>query len=324
VSGEILVGVSACLLGEEVRYDGGHKRNAFLISELGRHVRFVPLCPEVGIGLGTPREPIRLIRAGGEIRLVGESGPDHTEAMRAWAEAAVADLRGRDLSGYVLKKGSPSCGLERVKVWHEGGEGFSSDGRGMFAQALVDALPTLPIEEEGRLNDPALREHFVERVFGHARVRDFFAEAWAADDLVRFHSAEKIAVLAHDTDGARELGRLVATCAERPPEETARRYRELHARALAKPATSGRQANALMHLAGHLKDALGPEDRQELHEAIDDYRTGLVPVAVPLALLRRHLRAVGAEWASAQRYLDPYPKDLGLRGRIARRPNRGA
>ena len=318
MSGDILVGVSSCLLGEQVRYDGGHKRNAFLIDDLARHVRFVPVCPEVGIGLGTPREPIRLVRASGATRLMGQSGADHTGAMRDYAAATVAELRRRDLSGYVLKKGSPSCGLERVKVWNEEGTGATPDGRGMFAEALVEALPELAVEEEGRLNDAALREHFVDRVFAHARVRDFFGEPWSAEGLIAFHSAEKIAVMAHDVEGARELGRLVARVRELPPDELAGRYRVLHARAFARPATPGRQANALQHLAGHLKDALDSADREELRVAIEDYRTGLLPVAVPLALLGRHLRAAGAEWAGGQSYLDPYPKDLGLRGVIAR------
>ena len=320
--GEIRIGVSACLLGDDVRYDGGHKRNAFLLEELAEYVRFVPLCPEVGIGLGVPREPIRLVRHGSEARLVGSSGADHTEAMRGWAGAAVRDLQGRDLSGFVLKKGSPSCGLERVKVWDEASGRPVPEGRGLFAQALVKELPGIAVEEEGRLNDPAIREHFVDRVFGHARVRDFFTGSWSAAGLVRFHSAEKLAVMAHSPALARELGRLVADQRRRPPEELARRYRGLHASALARRATPGRQANALMHLAGHLKDSLGSEDRHELHEAIEDYRTGLMPVAVPLALLARHLRAVGAEWASAQSYLDPYPKQLGLRAVMARQRRR--
>lgn len=186
---EIRIGVSACLLGEEVRYDGGHKRNAFLLEELARYVRFVPLSPEVGIGLGVPREPVRLVRRENDVRLLGPAGADHTEAMRRWAAAAIRGIREQDLSGFVLKKGSPSCGLERVKVWDEPEKRPRPDGRGLFAQALVDALPGLPVEEEGRLHDPGIREHFVDRVFGHARVRDFFSGPWDAAALVRFHTA---------------------------------------------------------------------------------------------------------------------------------------
>jgi uncharacterized protein YbbK (DUF523 family)/uncharacterized protein YbgA (DUF1722 family) len=315
---EILIGVSACLLGEQVRYDGGHKRNAFLLEELASHVRFVPVCPEVGIGLGVPRETIRLVRRDDRVRLLGSAGVDHTDAMRRWAGTVMGELCEQDLSGFVLKKGSPSCGLERVRVWDEGVQRPSRPARGVFAQALVDAMPGLAIEEEGRLNDPGLREHFVDRVFGHARVRDFFAGRWTAESLIRFHSAEKAAVLAHDVETARRLGRLVAGHSRLEPEQLARSYRALHGAAFARPATPGRQANALMHLAGHLKDGLGSCDRKELREAIEDYRVGLVPVAVPLALLARHLRAVGSEWARSQTYLRPYPKELGLRGVISK------
>jgi uncharacterized protein YbbK (DUF523 family)/uncharacterized protein YbgA (DUF1722 family) len=319
---EILIGLSACLLGEQVRYDGGHKRNAFLLAELAPHVRFVPVCPEVGIGLGVPRESIRLVQRGDGVRLLGSAGADHTDAMRRWADTVIGELRERDLSGFVLKKGSPSCGLERVRVWDEGLKRASRPTRGVFAQALVEAMPSLAIEEEGRLNDPGLREHFVDRVFGHARVRDFFAGRWTAEGLIRFHSAEKAAVLAHDAETARRLGRLVAGQSRLQPEQLARSYRALHGAAFEKPATPGRQANALMHLAGHLKGGLGSCDRQELREAIDDYRIGLVPVAVPLALLSRHLRAAGTDWARSQTYLRPYPKQLGLRSVISK-PRRG-
>ena len=319
---EILIGVSACLLGEQVRYDGGHKRNAFLLEQLAPHVRFVPLCPEVGIGLGVPRETIRLVRRGDGIRLVGSAGVDHTDAMRRWAATVTGELRDRGLSGFVLKKGSPSCGLERVRVWDEGLQRPSRAGRGVFAQALVEAMPGLAIEEEGRLHDPGLREHFVDRIFGHGRVRDFFGGRWTAESLIRFHSAEKAALMAHDADAARRLGRLVAGHRRLDREQLARSYRELHQAAFGKPATPGRQANALTHLAGHLKGGLGSGDRQELREAIEDYRLGLVPVAVPLALLSRHLRAAGADWARSQTYLRPYPKELGLRGAISK-PRRG-
>jgi uncharacterized protein YbbK (DUF523 family)/uncharacterized protein YbgA (DUF1722 family) len=315
---EILIGVSACLLGEHVRYDGGHKRNAFLLEELAPHVRFVPVCPEVGIGLGAPREAIRLVRRGDRVRLLGSAGADHTAAMRRWAGTVIGELRERDLSGFVLKKGSPSCGLERVRVWDEGLQRPSRPVRGVFAQALVEAMPGLAIEEEGRLNDPGLREHFVDRVFGHARVRDFFAGRWTAESIIRFHSAEKAAVMAHDVEAARRLGRLVAGHGRLHREQLARSYRELHGAAFGKPATPGRQANVLTHLAGHLKCGLGSCDRQELCEAIEDYRLGLVPVAVPLALLSRHLRAAGTEWARSQTYLRPYPKELGLRGLISK------
>jgi uncharacterized protein YbbK (DUF523 family)/uncharacterized protein YbgA (DUF1722 family) len=315
---EIKIGVSACLLGQQVRYDGGHKRNAFLLEELASYVRFVPICPEVGIGLGVPRESIRLVRRGDEVRLLGRDGSDHAGAMRRWAASVIRELRDQDISGFVLKKGSPSCGLERVRTWDEGAQRPTPSGRGVFAQALAEAMPELAIEEEGRLNDPGLREHFVDRIFAHARIREFFAGRWTAAGLVRFHSAEKAAVMAHDAEAARRLGRLVSAQRRLETEQLARSYRALHAAAYARPATPGRQANALTHLAGHVKGRLGACDRRELREAIDDYRIGLLPVAVPLALLARHLRAAGTDWARSQTYLRPYPKELGLRGVISK------
>ena len=247
--GEILIGVSACLLGEQVRYDGGHKRNAFLLEELAPHVRLVPVCPEVGIGLGVPREAIRLVRRGDRVRLLGSAGADYTDAMRRWAATVIGELRERDLSGFVLKKGSPSCGLERVRVWDEGLQRPSRPARGVFAQALVEAMPGLAIEEEGRLNDPGLREHFVDRVFGHARVRDFFAGPWTAEGLIRFHSAEKAAVLAHNVEAARRLGRLVAGHRQLEPEQLARSYRELHGAAFG-TARDARPAGQRPHAPG--------------------------------------------------------------------------
>ena len=177
------------------------------------------------------------MRRDDRIRLLGSAGVDHTDAMRRWAGKVMGELRERDLSGFVLKKGSPSCGLERVRVWDADVQRPSRQGRGVFAQALVEAMPGLAIEEEGRLNDPGLREHFVDRVFGHARVRDFFVGRWTAASLIRFHSAEKAAVLAHDVEAARRLGRLVAGHRRLQPEQLARSYGELHAAAFVHPAT---------------------------------------------------------------------------------------
>jgi uncharacterized protein YbbK (DUF523 family)/uncharacterized protein YbgA (DUF1722 family) len=313
---EVRIGISACLLGEQVRYDGGHKRDAFLTEELARHVRYVPLCPEVEIGLGVPRPTIRLTRSGGRLRLLEpDSGVDHTERMRDWSRAAAERIAAAQLDGYVLKKSSPSCGLERVKIYDESGVP-SASGRGLFAAALLERLPLLPVEEEGRLRDARLRERFVERAFGHARVREFLASDWTAGDLVAFHAEEKMLVRAHDPALAQELGRLVADAGRLERGRVAARYGELHARALMRAATPGRHQDVIEHLAGHLKDEVSRADRAELQEAIEDYRAGVVPLAVPLALLRRHLRAAGADWAGEQVYLNPAPKDLGLRSRL--------
>ena len=314
--GPVRVGISSCLLGEQVRYDGGHKRDAFLTDELARHVEFVPLCPEVEIGLGVPRPTLRLERRGDDVRMVvTESGEDLTERMGSWAQGAAERIAAAGLDGYVLKKSSPSCGMERVKVYDENGAP-ARGGRGLFAAALMERLPLLPVEEEGRLRDARLREHFVARIFARARVREFLASDWGPAQLVEFHAGEKMLVRVHDPGLALELGRLVAEAGRLDRAELAACYEELHARALAKPATPGRHQDVLEHLAGHVTEEVSSEDRAELQRAIEEYRDGIVPLAVPLALLRRHIRAASAEWAAAQVYLEPAPRELGLRSRL--------
>ncbi len=312
---ELRVGVSACLLGDKVRYDGGHKKDAFLTGALAAHVRFVPVCPEVELGLGTPRETIRLQRDGEQVRLVApRSGKDHTAAMRRYAERRVAELERMELSGYVLKKDSPSCGMERVRIW--GGPVPARTGRGAFAEVLMRRMPLLPVEEEGRLNDPALRENFVERVFAYRRVRDLFAARWKLADLVEFHAREKLLVLAHDTGAYRKLGAVVAHAKGAPRHELARTYAETYMRALAKLATRGRHANVLQHIAGYLKELATPDERQELQESIAEYRRGLVPLIVPVTLARHHVRRHRIEYLARQRYLDPHPRELMLRNHV--------
>lgn len=222
----VRIGISSCLLGERVRYDGSHKRDRYLTEELGPQVEFVPLCPEVEIGLGVPRPTLHLERRGDEVRmLVTESGEDLTQRMRTWAKAAAQRIALTRLDGYVLKKRSPSCGVEGVKVFDENGSP-APGGRGLFAAALIDRLPLLPVEEEDRLHDERLRERFVMRVFARARVREFLASDWTPDQLVRFHATET--ELVEDP----ELDRLVARAAELDRAELARRYAERHAWAL--------------------------------------------------------------------------------------------
>lgn len=306
------LGVSSCLLGERVRYDGGHKKDDFLTELLARFVELVPVCPEVELGLGTPREPIRLQRDGDLVRLVApKSGKDHTEPMRRFAERRVRALARLDLCGYVLKKDSPSCGMERVRVW--GGRMPSRDGRGAFAAVLMAELPLLPVEEEGRLRDPGLRESFVERVFAYRRLKDLFQGRWTVGGLVSFHAAEKLLVLAHEPAAYQRLGRLVAGAKGAPRAEIARAYAEVFMSALARPATRGRHVNVLQHMAGYLKDLASADERQELAEAIEDYRRGLVPLVVPVTLVKHHVRRHGIAYLAGQRYLEPHPKELMLR-----------
>lgn len=311
----ILIGVSSCLLGQAVRFDSGHKKDDFVTGSLSRFVEFVPVCPEVEVGMSIPRPAIRLERRGEEIRLVDpKHGIDHTDAMRRYAERRVSEVERLDLCGWILKKDSPSCGMERVRVYAKGAP--SKSGRGLFAEALLARLPLLPVEEEGRLHDPQLRENFVERVFAYRRLKDLFGGRWTVGDLVRFHTAEKLLLLAHDPEGYRQLGRVVAGAKETPRPELTARYGELFMKAMAKPATPGKQTNVLQHMAGYFKDSLPEDEKKELHEAIRDYRRRLVPLVVPLTLIRHHVRKLGVKYLEGQTHLAPHPKELMLRNHV--------
>ena len=311
-SGKIRLGVSACLLGEQVRYDGGHKRDAFLVDTLGPFVEWVPVCPEVEIGLGTPRPSIRLVGDPWAPRLVVEkTGEDLTARMRRFAAARTDELAALGLHGYVLKRASPSCGLERVRV-HTGRGTPAGSGRGLFAEVLVTRLPLLPVEEEGRLADAAIRENFIERVFATARWAAFLAGRPRARDLVAFHAAQKFAVLAHSPAHYARLGPLVASAANPLGRATLDAYGRLLMEALAARATRRRHVNVLEHLAGFFKKQLGADERAELAEVVADYGRGLVPRVVPLTLLRHHVRRLGLAYLADQVYLDPHPRELML------------
>jgi uncharacterized protein YbgA (DUF1722 family)/uncharacterized protein YbbK (DUF523 family) len=312
----IRLGVSACLLGESVRYDGGHKRDDFLTRILGNYVEWVPVCPEVDIGLGVPRATLRLVGSPESPRLVQEAtGEDLTDRLRAYAQGRLRELERLELDGYVLKRGSPSCGLFRVRVY-QGAGAPSAAGRGLFAAALVEGLPMLPIEEEGRLTDPGIRENFIERVFAMARWRVFLGARPRARDLVAFHTTHKLAVLSHSPAHYARLGRLVARSGPALTRDTLAAYGRLLMEALAVRATRGRHANVLQHLAGHFTRGLGSEGRAELVEIIEEYRRGLVPLIVPVTLVRHHVRCLGIAYLSEQVYLSPHPSELMLRNHV--------
>jgi uncharacterized protein YbgA (DUF1722 family)/uncharacterized protein YbbK (DUF523 family) len=309
----IRIGISACLLGQEVRFDGGHKRDAFLMDVLGKHVEWVPVCPEVEVGMGTPRETLRLVRDDGITRMVTtRTGVDYTERMNTWSKRRVAELARADLDGYVLKKDSPSCGMERVKIFPGRGPA-GRNGRGLFASVLLAALPLLPVEEEGRLADPPRRENFIERVFAYRRLKVLFAGRWSVNSVIEFHTAHRMSLLAHSTTAYRELGRLVADAAQRPRAEVREEYGRLFMKTLSRPATVRRHTIVLMHMAGHLKTMLDEASRRELVERIDDYRTELVPLVVPLTLIRHHVRVHDVKYLTGQTYLRPHPQELMLR-----------
>jgi uncharacterized protein YbgA (DUF1722 family)/uncharacterized protein YbbK (DUF523 family) len=312
----IRIGISSCLLGEPVRWDGGHKRDRFLVSELGPFVEWLPVCPELEVGMGVPRPTVRLVRDAEEIRMLEhETGRDHTRAMRVFAKRRAAELVKQGLCGYVLKKDSPTCGMERVRVYGAGGPAVR-DGRGLFAEALIAAMPWLPVEEEGRLNDAPLRENFIERVFAYRRLRDLFEGSWRLGNVVAFHTAHKLQLMAHAPKAYAELGRLVAGMKKLPRAELRERYQEGFMAALSKRATPGRNANVLEHMAGTVSGQLDAADRAELAGLIRDHRVGLAPLVVPLTLIRHHARRFGIRYLLGQVWLDPHPKELMLRNHV--------
>lgn len=314
------IGASACLLGAEVRFDGQHKRSPFLTQQLAPFVTWVSVCPELEVGMGVPREPVRLVRGPGgrALMLANGSGTDWTARMNALSARRAEDLAAETLDGFVLKSKSPSCGMERVKVFPEPDARAAPgrDGVGLFARALMERLPNLPVEEEGRLEDARLRENFVERVFAHARLRRLFSPRWTLGGLVAFHTAHKMQLLAHSTEGYRSLGRLVAGGRALPRGELRERYEREFMATLKKMSTPGRHANVLQHMLGQLSDDLDDGDRRELLSVVDDHRLGLVPLVVPVTLLRHHARRLGVSALLGQTYLEPHPKELMLRNHV--------
>ncbi len=312
----IRIGVSSCLLGEAVRYDGGHKLDRYLTDTLGEFFEFVPVCPEVELGLGMPREAMRLESASDGPRMVTTSSrEDLTSAMAQFAARRLDKLAAERLSGYILKSSSPSCGLFRVKVYGRQGSP-SRTGRGIFARALAERFPSMPLEEEGRLCDSRLRENWIERVFAYHRLESFWAGRWTVRSLIEFHTAHKLAILSHSPVAYRELGRLVGSAADTPRAVLRRLYHERFMSALAIPATRGRHTNVLQHMTGYLREKLDGASREELIGLIEDYRKGEAPLIVPLTLIRHHARVLGIGYLSGQVYLNPHPKELALRNRV--------
>jgi uncharacterized protein YbgA (DUF1722 family)/uncharacterized protein YbbK (DUF523 family) len=323
MSDSLRIGISRCLLGEEVRWDGGHKRDGFLVGTFGRYVEWVPVCPEVESGLPVPRETLRLVRSpyggvdvnGVRVRMVFRSGGDWTDEMAEWAAARVGQLEKERLDGYILKKDSPSCGMTRVKVY--GDEGPSERvGRGVFAEALMARFPHLPVEEEGRLNDPRLRENFVERIFAYHRLTALFSGRWTVGTLVAFHTAHKLTLLAHQPAAYRALGRLVADAKALPRAEVKAAYMADFMAAMAVVATPAKHANVLQHMLGHLRGKIDAAARDEILGLIDELRRGVVPLIVPLTLLGHYVRRHQVAYLEGQTYLEPHPRELALRNHV--------
>lgn len=313
----IRIGVSACLLGAEVRFDGGHKRDRYVTDVVGEMVEWLPVCPELEVGLGLPR-PVIQLRGGerGDRLVVRESGEDITERMRAYSESRVDELVVRGLDGFILKKDSPSCGMARVRVHPTEGTMPSRTGVGHFSRVVLDRMPGLPVEEEGRLNDPALRERFIEAIFSRNRWRVLVRRGLTRARLVAFHEAHKMLLLVHDEPLSRELGRVVASFGREPDETLYARYAEIFFATFLKPATRARHVNVLEHLFGHLKRALTSIEKRQIALAIEDYRAGRVPLVVPISLLRFLVAAHAVEYVRGQLYLEPHPREMMLRNHV--------
>jgi uncharacterized protein YbgA (DUF1722 family)/uncharacterized protein YbbK (DUF523 family) len=310
------LGISACLLGQEVRYDGGHKRDHFLTEIFGPFVEWIPVCPELEAGMGVPREPVRLVGNATEPSMIAErSGRDWTTRMRRFSAARAVELKRLNLSGYVLKKDSPSCGMERVKIYYAKG-GVTRNGRGLFAAALTSELPLMPVEEEGRLNDPVLRENFIERVFVYRRWQETASKPKSIRALVEFHTAHKFQLLAHSERHYRYLGRMVADAKATPLGGIYERYGRGIMEGLSITANAKKHGNVLEHMMGYFSAALSASERQELVEVLRDFRRQLIPLIVPITLVRHYVKKYAVEYLETQVYLDPSPKELMLRNHV--------
>ena len=310
------LGISRCLLGDEVRFDGGHKRDQFLIDVLGRYVEWVPVCPEVEAGLGTPREAMRLVGNPHRPRLMTiTSKRDHTQAMESMLDERLDSLRTLDLSGFVFKRGSPSCGVERVRVYTAQGMP-SHSGVGIFAKAFRDEFPLVPIEEEGRLCDPVLRENFIERVFCYRRFQDLVKNGVTRQALIRFHTIHKYLLLSHSPQYYKTMGQLVAQAERYQPKDLTVKYGELLMKTLEMKATVRKHVNVLQHLLGYFKNRLTAQEKVELLGVIDDYHRGLTPLIVPLTLIKHYVHVFDVGYVREQVYLNPHPKELMLRNHV--------
>jgi uncharacterized protein YbgA (DUF1722 family)/uncharacterized protein YbbK (DUF523 family) len=311
------VGISQCLLGDEVRYDGGHKRDVFLTDVLAPFVEWVPVCPEVEAGLGTPREAMHLAGDPDAPRLLTiRTKVDHTDVLKAFSQRRVQELRVHDLDGYIFKKNSPSCGVHRVKVYSEKGHP-GKQGTGFFSAAMQEAFPLLPVEEEGRLNDAPIRENFIERIFCYRRWKTQVQQTRISrGTIVEFHTRHKYLLLTHSRSHYHDLGKLVAKAGQCTPSDLAIRYGTVFMDALKIKATVRKHVNVLQHLAGHFKKHLSAIERAELQETIEDYHQYLTPLTVPLTLIKHYVRILAVPYLLDQVYLNPHPKELMLRNHV--------
>ena len=313
---KIKLGISACLLGESVRYDGGHRLDRFLRDTLGLYVEYVPVCPEVECGFGIPRESMHLEGEPGALRLITtRTKVDVTDRMLDYSFKRVKELESEKLCGFVFKSNSPSSGMERVKVFNKDGMPRNS-GSGIFAGVFMKHFPLLPVEEEGRLHDTALRENFIERIFVFKRWREMLEKGQKLSHLVEFHSRHKLLIMSHSPKHNSGMGKLVAKAKEIPSDRLFHEYERMLMEALRLKATIRKNTNILQHLMGYFKKQLTSDEKQEILEVIDHYHHGHIPLIVPLTLLRHYVRKFDQPYLKVQYYLDPHPVELQLRNHV--------
>lgn len=311
---KIKIGISSCLLGKLVRYDGSHKHDHYLTDTFGQFVEWVPVCPEVEYGLTVPREAMRLVGDPASPRLVTrKSGIDHTVGMLKWVGKKLKELGREELCGFIFKSRSPSSGIRGVKVYTSSGMPGRS-GAGLFGGAFVNHFPMIPAEDDGRLHDPVLRENFIERVFVLKRWLDFLKEGWAMRSMVSFHTRHKLLIMAHSPKHYTMLGRLVAQggTRKRLPEE----YLTILTEGFKLIATVKKNTNVLMHCMGYFKKKISPDEKQELLEVINNYHKGLIPLVVPITLINHYVRKYNESYLKDQYYLNPHPIELMLRNHV--------
>jgi uncharacterized protein YbgA (DUF1722 family)/uncharacterized protein YbbK (DUF523 family) len=313
-SGErIRLGISRCLLGENVRYDGGHKLDRYLTSVLGPYVEYVPVCPEVECGMSIPREALRLVGDPESPRLMTQkTARDYTEQMQDWGARRLQDLEKEGLCGYIFKSRSPSSGMQRIKVYQENGQPLNK-GVGIWAKMVMDHFPLLAFEDEGRLNDLKLRENFIERIFVLKRWRDMIRQGKQIKNLIDFHTRHKLLLLAHSPEVYRQMGRLVSQAKEFELEELFCRYINLLHKAMSLKTTTKKNLNVLQHMLGYFKKDLSRDEKQELLEIFEHYAQGNLPLIVPVTLINHYVRKYNQPYLQEQFYLKPHPLELRLR-----------
>jgi uncharacterized protein YbgA (DUF1722 family)/uncharacterized protein YbbK (DUF523 family) len=312
----IRIGISSCLLGRRVRFDGGHQKDRYITEIIGPHLQFVPVCPEIEVGMPVPREAVRLEGSPESLRMVGnKTGADWTDRMNRYARQRVRRDDLSELCGFIFKNRSPSCGLERVKLFLDKTL-IEKKATGLFARAFVARFPYLPVEEEGRLADPGLRDNFIVRVFAYHRLQQLFQEQFRRREMIRFHTSHKYLLLAHSPTHYRQLGALVADIKTATVSEFKKRYRALFMEGLKQKASVKKNCNVLQHIVGLLRRHLTAEDRAELLTSIEDYRCELVPLIVPITLVAFFVRKYDVECVRDQVYLNPHPKELMLRNHV--------